>query len=181
MIHVNIEGFSMVMEVLGLVVGVVGTFVVFFGFLTKKNEHRFSGALAKLYDFLNFKSCIIEDVVKFLYVLAACLCTGVGLFKVLSVVGLTKGLILLVGGNLAVRIFFEISMLFIKACKNLGLLERGKQQEDTSQGELEFQPEVEQKEKVKISKPPKYRICPNCGENCSDKFEFCNICGTKLS
>ena len=78
MFHVGIQGFVMVMEVLGLVFGVIGAFVIFFVFMAKKNEERYTGRLAKLYDFLNFRFYIIEDVLKFCYILAACLCTAVG-------------------------------------------------------------------------------------------------------
>ena len=91
MIHVSVAGFAMVMEVLGLVFGVLGAFVIFFVFMSRKNEKRFTGRLARMYDFLNFRLCIIEDVLKFCYVLAACLCTGIGLFMSLSVVELTRG------------------------------------------------------------------------------------------
>ena len=27
----------------------------------------------------------------------------------------------------------------------------------------------------------KYKVCPSCGEKCSNRFAFCNMCGTKLS
>ena len=43
MIHVSVAGFAMVMEVLGLVFGVLGAFVIFFVFLqerTHKNLYR---------------------------------------------------------------------------------------------------------------------------------------------
>jgi len=123
----NVEVFTMVMEVLGLVFGVLGAFVIFFGFMSEKNEGRFSGRLGQLYSFLNFKDFIIEGMLKFLYVLAACLCTGIGLFMSLTVVNLSRGLVLLIGGNLAVRIVFEFLMMAVKACRNLG--EIGKEQE----------------------------------------------------
>ncbi len=127
MIHMNVEVFTMVMEVLGLVFGVLGAFVIFFGFMSEKNEGRFSGRLGQLYSFLNFRDYIIEGMLKFLYVLAACLCTGIGLFMSLTVVNLSRGLVLLIGGNLAVRIAFEFLMMAVKACRNLG--EIGKEQE----------------------------------------------------
>lgn len=120
MFHVGIQGFVMVMEVLGLVFGVIGAFVIFFVFMAKKNEERYTGRLAKLYDFLNFRFYIIEDVLKFCYILAACLCTAVGAFTALTIVELTRGLVLLVGGNLAARMVFEFLMMLVKACRNLG-------------------------------------------------------------
>ena len=124
MIHMNIEGFATVMAVLGLVIGIIGAFVIFFGFMPKKNEHRFGGWMGKLYDFLNFKFYIIEGLLKFTYVLVACICTGMGLFMSLSIVELTHGLILLVGGNLAARIVYEFILMLIMACRNLGELNK---------------------------------------------------------
>lgn len=223
MFYVNVRGFTMVMEVLGLVFSVIGAFFVFFVFLAKKNENRYTGRLEKLYEFLNFRVYIIEDVLRFFYILAACLCTGIGLFMALTVVELTKGLVLLVGGNLAVRMVFEFLMMVVKACRNLG--EIGKQEKHPAYIEEETeipvihergsssvtepkeeyrQPEqnlpVQSKEepapeekavKKKIiikkeqkepaeAKTPKYKICPSCGEKCSSKFAFCNMCGSKL-
>ena len=208
MFRVSVESFTMVMEVLGLVFGVIGAFVVFFGFMSEKNGRRYTGRLAKLYDFLNFRFYIIEDVLKFCYVLTACLCTGIGLFMALTVVELTRGLVLLAGGNLAARIAFEFLMMLVKACRNLG--EVGKQdrseiptkndradaarpeavcediyiedKEEATPEELPDTGKAEGKEKgihVKIKKE-KYKICPSCGESCSGKFEYCNMCGTKL-
>lgn len=210
MFHVSVQGFVMVMEVLGLVFGVIGAFVVFFVFMAKRNEERYTGRLAKLYDFLNFRFYIIESVLKFSYVLAACLCTAIGLFMALTVVELTRGLVLLVGGNLAARIVFEFVMMLVKACRNLG--ELGK--EEKTQAYIEKRPEIKVvyekesvpvkkeapekaaiKKKIVIKKEPQaekepvkegaerkagYKICPSCGEKCSSKFAFCNMCGSKL-
>lgn len=213
MFHVSVEGFAMVMEVLGLVVGVIGAFVVFFVFMPKKNEERYTGRLAKLYDFLNFRFYIIESVLKFCYVLVACLCTGIGLFMALTVVELTRGLVLLVGGNLAARIVFEFLMMLIKACRNLGenrkeekpqayIGQESKQEieiirEEKSVSEKEEpvpeKPAVKKKIVIKKEtreekdtakrnpeKEAKYKVCPSCGEKCSSKFAFCNMCGSKL-
>lgn len=210
MFHVSVQGFVMVMEVLGLVFGVIGAFVVFFVFMAKRNEERYTGRLAKLYDFLNFRFYIIESVLKFSYVLAACLCTAIGLFMALTVVELTRGLVLLVGGNLAARIVFEFVMMLVKACRNLG--ELGK--EEKPQAYIEKKPEIkvvyekesvpvkkeapekeEIRKKIVIKKAPQAekepvkegaekkagdKICPSCGEKCSSKFAFCNMCGSKL-
>lgn len=210
MFHVSVQGFVMVMEVLGLVFGVIGAFVVFFVFMAKRNEERYTGRLAKLYDFLNFRFYIIESVLKFSYVLAACLCTAIGLFMALTVVELTRGLVLLVGGNLAARIVFEFVMMLVKACRNLG--ELGK--EEKPQAYIKKKPEIKVvyekesvpvkkeapekaaiKKKIVIKKEPQaekepvkegaerkagYKICPSCGEKCSSKFAFCNMCGSKL-
>lgn len=208
MMHINVDSFVMVMEVLGLVSGVIGAFVIFFGFLSEKNEKRYTGKLEKLYNFLNFRFYIIEDVLKFCYVLAASLCTGIGLFMSLTVVELTWGLVLFIGGNLAARIVFEFLMMIIKACRNLG--EIGKEPFDGSvlkeEPQMGKKPELPTKiqdfpevaaakeellteerpkkhtetvEKVFIKKE-KYKVCPSCGEKCSSKFAFCNMCGSKL-
>ncbi|MEY8428279.1 hypothetical protein AALA00_11305 [Lachnospiraceae bacterium 46-15] len=201
MIHVSVAGFAMVMEVLGLVFGVLGAFVIFFVFMSKKNEKRFTGRLARMYDFLNFRFCIIEDVLKFCYVLTACLCTGIGLFMSLSVVELTRGLVLLVGGNLAVRIAFEFIMILLRACRNLGELGKNTEtsvyayKEPIMQFHMEEEAAAASEEKefaaIDSKKPAegkemsagreKYKACPSCGEKCNSRFAFCNMCGTKLS
>ena len=224
--HVSVQGFVMVMEVLGLVFGVIGAFVIFFVFMTKKNEERYTGMLAKLYDFLNFRFYIIEGVLKFCYVLAACLCTAIGLFMALTVVELTRGLVLFVGGNLIARIVFEFIMMVVKACRNLGEIKKNEKSQVCINKKRENRPEVEviyekesmqeekavsrktavpqeaevpQKTAVKrkivikkepqtemetaeeaFGRKPKYKVCPSCGEKCSSKCAFCNMCGTQL-
>lgn len=216
MIHVSVQGFVMVMEVLGLVFGVIGAFVIFFVFMARKNEGRYTGRLAKLYDFLNFRFYIIENVLKFCYVLAACLCTAIGLFMALTVVELTRGLVLLVGGNLAARIVFEFVMMLVKACRSLGELKKEEKSPVYIEEKQEREPEIEVvyekesvpekteepvpekavvKKKIIIKKEAqaerkpekenpeikaKYKVCPSCGEKCSSKFAFCNMCGSKL-
>lgn len=220
MFHMNVQGFTMVMEVLGLVFGVIGGFIVFFVFMSKKNEERFTGRMAKLYDFLNFRFYIIENVLKFCYVLVACLCTGVGLFTALTIVELTRGLVLLVGGNLAARIVFEFIMMLVKACRNLGEIKKEEKSPVYIEKKTEARPKIEViyekertpepvdekaeeaasektvvKKKIIINKKPqeevetveeafgkkpKVKVCPSCGEKCSSKFAFCNMCGSKL-
>lgn len=205
MIHVDVNGFALVMEVLGLVIGIVSAFIIFFGFMPKKNEKRFSGWLGRLYDFLNFKFYIIEGLLKFCYVLMACICTGMGLLMSLSIVGLTQGLIILVVGNLTVRIAYEFILMLITACRNLAEINRkkqepapeedkmipavaGKSEAPTNGGVLlptpapaaAAEPYQTGAAEVAASQELGYKKCPGCGEKCSTKFEFCNICGTKL-
>lgn len=187
MIKLNFENFVSVMAVLGLVIGVIGAFVIFFWFMSRKNEDHFTGRLKKAYDFLHFRFYIIEGILKFCYVLMASVCTTVGVFLTVSIVAIGPGMLLLVVGNLIVRIAYEFLLMLVLACKHLG--EINQKIEDT-------RPEtIQEAEAEEIKKLPAELIeeaaagteeakedcyCPNCGAKCSQGYTYCNMCGTKL-
>lgn len=187
MIKLDFNGFVSVMAVLGLVIGVIGAFVIFFWFMSGKNENHFTGRLKKAYDFLHFRFYIIEGILKFCYVLMACICTTVGIFLTVSIVAIGPGVILLVGGNLAVRIVYEFLLMLVLACRHLGDISR---QMKTAPA-LEFPEIPEEGERIRQEtgeaeaaaveeSPAKECYCPHCGTKCSTDYAYCNMCGTKL-
>lgn len=189
MIRLDFNGFVSVMAVLGLVIGVIGAFVIFFWFMSGKNENHFTGRLKKAYDFLHFRFYIIEGILKFCYVLMACICTTVGIFLTVSIIAIGPGVILLVGGNLAVRIVYEFLLMLVLACRHLGDISRQMktfpdQEFPAVRAEEKPEPDrqvsMEAAAAVVMESQAKACYCPHCGTKCSTDYTYCNMCGTKL-
>lgn len=113
-----LKQFGVAMTVAGAIIGIILSFVVFFGFMPKKYENRFHGIFGWLYDYLNFKNFIIESLLKFFYVLGACVCTMVGIFNILCL-QLVTGFGVLIFGNLILRILYEFVLMMVLICRNV--------------------------------------------------------------
>lgn len=102
--------------IVSLVLAIVGGILVYFLFLNKKNEGKFTGFLGWLYDFLSFKRVFLEVLLKITYLMIA-------IYITLSSFALIGSSFLsfistLVVGNLVVRIIYEFSLLLLVICRN---------------------------------------------------------------
>lgn len=125
MASLHIDGNVAALAFLFLLVllAVIGGVVLYAVFLSPKNEGRYKGILGELYDFLNFRKLIIEGVLRFLYVIAACVTTVYGIIQIFLADTFAEGLLYGLGfavlGNLALRIAFELVLMFVLICRNL--------------------------------------------------------------
>ena len=62
---------SAIWIIVSLVLAIVGGIVLYFTFLKKDNEGKYTGFLGWMYDFLTFKKLTIENVLKILYLICA--------------------------------------------------------------------------------------------------------------
>lgn len=118
-----LKQFGVAMTVAGFIIGIIMAFIVFFAFMSKKHENRFHGFLGWLYNYLNFKNFIIEGLLKFCYVLGACICTMVGVFNILCL-QLVTGFGVLIFGNLVLRIIYEFALMIVLICRNVTEINR---------------------------------------------------------
>lgn len=102
--------------IISAVLAVVGGIVLYFTFLKKSNDGKFSGFLGWMYDFLTFKKMLIENLLKVLYLIVAIFIT-LGSFAIIgqSFLGF---LVTLVGGNLVARIVYEFLLVALVICRN---------------------------------------------------------------
>lgn len=103
-------------QIIALVLAIVGAFAVYFAFLPKKNENKFTGFVKWLYNFLSFKTLALETILKICYLILA-------IYVTLSSFGFigTSALAffgMLIVGNLVLRISFEASLMLIMIYKN---------------------------------------------------------------
>ena len=105
----------LIWTIISVVVAIGGGIALYIIFL-KNDKKKYTGFLAKLKDFLNFKVLLLEDILKISYLIIAIFITlfSFGLIGT-SVISF---LVTLIGGNLALRISYELSILLIKICQN---------------------------------------------------------------
>ena len=106
---------SIVWSVLAVVLAIVGGILVYILFLNNK-KLKLNGFLAWLKNFLNFKTMMLEVILKVLYLIA----TIYVILSSFSLIGTNFLLFLvtLVVGPIIVRIIFEMSLMFIMIWKN---------------------------------------------------------------
>ena len=107
---------SGIWTIVSVILAIIGGIVLYFTFLSKKNEGKFTGFLGWLYDFLTFKKMMIENVLKILYIIVA-------LFVTLSSFGLISisflaFLLTLVIGNVLTKVIYELLLVKLVICKN---------------------------------------------------------------
>ena len=107
---------SGIWTIVSVILAIIGGIVLYFTFLSKKNEGKFTGFLGWLYDFLTIKKMMIENVLKILYIIVA-------LFVTLSSFGLISisflaFLLTLVIGNVLTRVIYELLLVKLVICKN---------------------------------------------------------------
>ena len=102
--------------IIAILVSVILAIVLNFTFLSKKNEGKYTGFLGKVYNFLCFNKFYLEEILKLLYVVLATVTTVVGLFVIFSA-NFIAGLMMILFGNLGIRIVYELAMMFIILCR----------------------------------------------------------------
>ena len=152
--------------VLSIIVTIVG--IVFF--LPPKNKEKFGKAFSRFHDFFNFKTLIVDYVLKGMYILATAMCIIGGFFTIftvetyytttgnmfnssseahtsLSIANLGTGLLIMILGPILVRIIYELIMLAIIGVKNI--IEINKKM-DCCKGE---EPKTETEEPTFVEEP----------------------------
>lgn len=107
---------STVWIILSLILAIVGGILVYFLFLSKKNEGKFTGFLGWLYDFLSFKKMFLETLLKVTYLIIAIYIT-LSSFALIGESFLAFLLQLLLG-NVIARVVYEFSLILLVICRN---------------------------------------------------------------
>lgn len=107
---------SVIWLIIAAVLAVLLGIILYFTFLSKKNEGRFKGFLGWTYEFLNFKKFTIEAILKITYLILSIFIT-LGSFAIISS-SFPAFLLILIVGNLALRIIYEFSLMWLVICRN---------------------------------------------------------------
>ncbi len=110
-------GNSSVVAIVALICAIVGSILVFVLFLRKENESKYTGFVKWLYDFLQFNKLTIDIILRFTYLFLAILITVMS-FGLIST-SFLGFLIVLIIGNLVLRVVYEFSMLVILIHRNV--------------------------------------------------------------
>lgn len=111
--------------VIAILVAIILGVVLYFTFLNKKNEGKYTGTPGKIYNFLNFNKFYAEDILKLLYIISAAVLTVASIiFMFLGTKLFVASLLLLVLGNVALRVGYELVMMFIILCRKTVSVDR---------------------------------------------------------
>ena len=105
-----------VWSIIALVIAVIGGIALYFTFLNKKNDGKWTGFLGWLYNTLTFKNMIVETILKILYLVIAIFITLYSLGLIAVNIILALGLFVI--GNIIVRVCYEFMLLAIITCRN---------------------------------------------------------------
>ena len=109
-----------VWAIIGMIViailAIGGGIALYCTFLNKKNDGKFKGFVAWLYDVLSFKKMLVEMLLKVTYLIAAIYITLNSIFTLFS--NPIVAIILLLVVNLLLRLVYEFSLISILTCRN---------------------------------------------------------------
>ena len=107
---------SSVWLIVSIILAVVGGILIYFLFLSKKNEGKFKGFVGWLYDFLSFKKMFMEALLKITYLIVALYIT----LSSFALIGTSfiAFLATLIIGNVVARLVYEFSLLLLVICRN---------------------------------------------------------------
>lgn len=112
----SIYGSQATFLVIAILAAIILGVVLYFTFLNKKNEGKYNGAAEKIYNFFNFNKFYVEDVMKLLYIVSTAVLTVIAIV-ILFTQSLLGGILILIIGNVALRISYELIMMFIILCR----------------------------------------------------------------
>jgi ribosomal protein L32 len=166
-----------IVAVVSVILAVIGGIVLYFTFLSKKNENKFKGFAGGLYNFLNFKSMFAEVLLKILYLISS---IGLTLFS-FDILLFTEGgsignkllsfLLYIIVGNVVVRLIYEFLLISLVICRNTTEINR-------KMGKSEVENTV-RTEQTQPFRPAEIGVvfCRNCGNKFSSNETVCPRCG----
>ena len=106
---------TLVWTIIALVLAVVGGITLYFTLFNKNKEGKYKGIISIIYDLVQFKYFIIDDIYRILYLISTIAVTLLSF----NFFGNWRFLIFLIGGNIVLRISYEILILFIQLCHDV--------------------------------------------------------------
>ncbi len=106
-----------VWALVSFILAICGALVLYFTFLNKNNDNKYSGFLGWLYDFLSFKTLSLETILKIAYLFVALFIT-LASFELIGV-NFLSFIVTLVIGNLITRVVFESGLLILLMYRQL--------------------------------------------------------------
>lgn len=114
--------------ILGSIATIVLTVLLYLKVLPKKKDGELNSPFLQfLHDFFHFKKLYLEEVLKAIFVVATVACVAIGAFLLITVVSYGRyysqwyggyGLLLMIGGPIALRLTYEGFMMAILLVKN---------------------------------------------------------------
>lgn len=109
--------------IIGLILALLATVATYLFIMPEKARDTLPRFLQFVHDIFNFKSLLIEKILKALYVFCTIGCIGVGIFLLFGS-NFVWGILLIILGPLVVRIVYEFLMLMILLVQNVIAINR---------------------------------------------------------
>lgn len=106
--------FTGIWMIISAVLAIVGGLVLYFTFLSSKNDGKFKGFLGWMYDFLTFRKMMLESILRIFYLILVIFVTLAGFAMGNVLICLLTILI----GNIAVRLVYEFALIMLVICRN---------------------------------------------------------------
>lgn len=108
---------TLVWMIISLVLAVIGGITLYFTVFSKKNEGKYKGFMSKLYDVITFKYFFIDDLFKLVYLISVIAISLLSFTYIGS--NFLSFIMILVFGNIGLRLLFELLMMFTEMCCNV--------------------------------------------------------------
>ena len=172
--------------ILGTLSAVAATVLAFIFLLPENRRRKLTGFFGFVADLVNFKSFLIEKILKALYIFETVFCLVAGFFMLFSWYW-TTGLILMLVGPIAVRLVFELFMLFITLVTNTSQINRKMGPLPQTEPERPVAPVVEptvEPAPAPVEEPAPAPVeepapAPVEETKAEPNYRFCAYCGTK--
>lgn len=182
--------------VLGSIAAIVLTILLYIKVMPRKLDGTFEKPFfQKLHDFFHFKKLYLEEVLKFFYVLATVTVVCMGVFMMLSYYetyswsyyggGRTEkeslflyGLLTVVTGPIALRLVYEVSMMFILLVKNTIEINNKMPKAGVQAPVVPVAPVAPAAPAAPAA--PVVNVCAHCGKQLPEGASFCTGCGNKI-
>ena len=110
------SGAAIIWLLIALIVAIIGGICLYFTVFSDKNKGKYTGFMAWLYDFVKFKKMYITTILKIIYLISAIFVT------LASFAWIKEPLVfflILVIGNLVLRISYEFSLVLLSIHENV--------------------------------------------------------------
>lgn len=104
--------------IIGLIVALVATVIIYLFVMPERGRDKLPGFLGFLHDFFNFKTLMVEKIIRVLNVFCSVGCIAVGIFLLFGS-NFVWGILLIIFGPLVVRVIYELMMLKILQVQNV--------------------------------------------------------------
>lgn len=158
--------------IIAILLAIIATIVICIVIMPKKKRPQLTGFALKLHDIVNFKSLIIEKILKVLYVFSTCSVILIGIFSIFSGTNFFACLVIIVVGPFIVRLIYEGLMLVIVAVQNIIEINN-----KLPAAGLSARPEA-QAAPAQAAPQPNYRFCTQCGTRYDANAGPCPNCGS---
>ncbi|HOV69595.1 MAG TPA: hypothetical protein PLZ84_04675 [Clostridia bacterium] len=169
----------------------IGIFLQF-SFLLPSNEQKFKGFADWLYRFLTFKQLFLDGLLKALYIVSAFFVTISSFYILFTIRSVPAFLIFLIGGNIALRLAYELIMLPVVICRNTSEISRKLSKLDRLDRIAEntditrsisidlYKPGAKENEDDSQQLTYLDLFCTNCGQRVNPEMGECGNCGTPI-